>query len=281
MKNIRKEILLCEGQQIVFSHVVGSNVVPEFNRLHLHNEFELYVYVCGDVDFIIGDQYITLSPGNVILARENTLHHPIVKSSRNYERFYIMIPREVFSNFKYGTHPMDFLKSDLAILTMEPDSYRVLLNLLNRISDACSQEDFRENYLIYAYLLEIFKLVNDNALNEGESGVFHQAQMPELVKKVLNYVDGHAGEVDCVNALAEHFFVNAAYLSRLFAQVTRISLKHYLVMRKIALAKKMLMKGHSVTEVAYNCGFSSSSHFISVFKKNTGQTPDKYRKGRG
>jgi AraC-like DNA-binding protein len=35
---------------------------------------------------------------------------------------------------------------------------------------------------------------------------------------------------------------------------------------------------HSVAEVAYMCGFSDSSHFITVFKKHMGTTPTGYKK---
>ena len=38
------------------------------------------------------------------------------------------------------------------------------------------------------------------------------------------------------------------------------------------------MNGMSVTDVALQLSYKSDSHFISVFKKNTGITPKQYAK---
>ncbi len=36
----------------------------------------------------------------------------------------------------------------------------------------------------------------------------------------------------------------------------------------------------SITDIAYQTGFSSSQSFSKVFKKYTGVTPSRYRKGK-
>lgn len=279
MKSIKKKILVGQEKEITFNHVVTATTTSDFT-LHLHNDFELFVYVCGDVDFMIEDQYIALSPGTVILAKENVLHKPIIKTAKPYERFYMTIPYDAFSGLFQGSEPMAFLQKDVSILSLDIEHFRRLLGILNLISDAVSRPDFQEYYLVYAYLLQIMKMLNDAVEDRSAVSVVHQADMPGLVQKVLNYVDVHAHEIGSVKELASVFFVNPSYLSGLFSQTTKINLKHYLTVKKIAISKELLAQDMSVTDVAYHCGFSSCSHFISVFKKNTGQTPDEYRRTR-
>ena len=48
--------------------------------------------------------------------------------------------------------------------------------------------------------------------------------------------------------------------------------------QKIIAAKALLKKGTSVTDVALKLSYNSDSHFISVFKKNTGITPKSMRR---
>lgn len=52
----------------------------------------------------------------------------------------------------------------------------------------------------------------------------------------------------------------------------------YLLDLKIEKAKKMLKaKDYTITEISMMCGFSSHSHFTTLFKKKTGLSPTEYR----
>lgn len=275
-KMIREEIRFGTEKPVVFTHAVSSG--ESFNlKLHLHNEPEIYIFVRGDVDFMMGDQYLTLSPGTVVIAKANQLHRPIIKSSNPYERFYLTVPRLAFS--RDGKDPLAFLEEDHSVLSVDTEAFCTLLEWLRRISALVESEHFQEHYLAYAWILQVMKLLNDAA--EKRKTPLPQADMPELVRKVMNYVQMHACETNSVREVAEAFNVHPGYLSGLFSEATRIHLKHYLTVKKIAMSKEMLMKDRTVTEVAYECGFSSCSHFITVFKKNTGQTPDQYRREQG
>ncbi|MBP8989288.1 MAG: AraC family transcriptional regulator [Clostridia bacterium] len=50
----------------------------------------------------------------------------------------------------------------------------------------------------------------------------------------------------------------------------------YIVQSRVALAKRCLMTGLSVTETSLACGYTSLSHFCRLFKKQTGLTPGDY-----
>ena len=51
---------------------------------------------------------------------------------------------------------------------------------------------------------------------------------------------------------------------------------------KMEVARKLLEAGnHNVNEVGLKVGYSTSSHFISAFKKKYGTTPKKYLMGLG
>nr|WP_299485378.1 AraC family transcriptional regulator [uncultured Allomuricauda sp.] len=62
-------------------------------------------------------------------------------------------------------------------------------------------------------------------------------------------------------------------------QITNLTPMRYLMMRRLEMAKKMLLEdiNLTVTEVAYRCGFTTSQYFSSVFKKHEKCTPNRYR----
>ena len=55
----------------------------------------------------------------------------------------------------------------------------------------------------------------------------------------------------------------------------------YIIMRKVEKAKELLGdRDRSITDIAFDLGFSSSQYFATVFKKLIGLTPSEYRKLR-
>ena len=53
----------------------------------------------------------------------------------------------------------------------------------------------------------------------------------------------------------------------------------YLTRLRLEEAKRLILMGElSMSEIAEQCGFSSTSYFIQVFHKTAGVSPDKYRR---
>lgn len=82
-----------------------------------------------------------------------------------------------------------------------------------------------------------------------------------------------------VEKIAEEMFFAKDYLARLFKRETGKKLSDYIRETKIDEAKRMLIfTDEDYKQIALILGFSSQSHFISVFKKTTGRTPQQFRK---
>ena len=69
---------------IHFSHKKTIDDIAD-QSFHLHDMLEIYVYVSGDVDFIIGDSYKVLKYGDILFTFPNELHRPVIKSAGEYE----------------------------------------------------------------------------------------------------------------------------------------------------------------------------------------------------
>lgn len=74
--------------------------------------------------------------------------------------------------------------------------------------------------------------------------------------------------------------MNPNYLSREFSKYFEsLSFGEYIRKLRVDKAIELLRTGkHEQAEIAYLTGFSDQSHFIRVFKKNTGMTPLVYKK---
>ena len=100
----------------------------------------------------------------------------------------------------------------------------------------------------------------------------------KLSLDVANYVRHHLSEPISVDALAEELYLSRPYLSAKFKQETGRTLTDYILNEKTEEAKRLLRySDKSASAIASYLGFSSHGHFIKVFKKYAGLTPQEYR----
>jgi AraC family transcriptional regulator len=67
------------------------------------------------------------------------------------------------------------------------------------------------------------------------------------------------------------------YLSSLFSSIEGMTIAHYIIHQKIERVKELLSYQElTLTEIAYQMGYSSVQHLSLQFKKTTGQTPSHY-----
>ena len=97
----------------------------------------------------------------------------------------------------------------------------------------------------------------------------------------IDYIYDHLNEKIQLSPMAETLGVNKTYLCALFRRETGITVGQYIMKKKIEAAEKMLLySGNSSAQISALLSFSSASHFIEAFKKETGLTPSQYRKIR-
>ena len=101
----------------------------------------------------------------------------------------------------------------------------------------------------------------------------------ELVKSVIEYVGLHYREQDMSNqSIAAHFGYHPYHISKLVRVATGKPLKQYILYYRIQMAKReLLATALGIEEISWRCGFSSSDHFIKLFRELCGITPKKYR----
>lgn len=272
-----KNISVVNNRPIFFSHIVD---IPQQSdhAFHLHDYGEIYIFISGNVDFIIDQQYGSLDYADVVISAPNVIHKPIIKSDAKYERYYIGIPMDSFSQFNLSNNPLDCFKYESLILTLDYEEKRKLISLLRKMSDSIEDENYTDDFLTYSKVFEILQLLNNHIGLHKSDYKKSISAVPDLITNTLAFLKENSLTINNVNEVAEHFHVNASYLSTLFSRSMNVTLKKYLIASKISYAKALLKDGASVSEVGEECGFCTTSHFITAFKNVTGQTPNFYKR---
>lgn len=102
----------------------------------------------------------------------------------------------------------------------------------------------------------------------------------DIAERVTRYIYAHYREPLTLERIASTLSISPYHMQRVYRRVTETTPAQQLQHVRIEHAKEQLkMSDSSIQDVALIVGFKSVSHFISVFQKRTGVTPQQYRKG--
>lgn len=105
-----------------------------------------------------------------------------------------------------------------------------------------------------------------------------------FLKKVNAVIQSHISDPDFkVDALANAMALSRTQLFRKVKGLTQMSPQRYLRFVRLEKAKKLLQskdKDLNVSEVCYNVGFASKSHFTRSFQKEFGFNPSEFVKSK-
>lgn len=97
------------------------------------------------------------------------------------------------------------------------------------------------------------------------------------IRKAKDIIIARMAEPPTLQELSEEIGLSLKKLKEGFKQIYGDSVFSFLFDYKMEVARKLLEAGeHNVNEVGLKVGYSTSSHFISAFKKKYGTTPKKY-----
>jgi AraC-like DNA-binding protein len=103
----------------------------------------------------------------------------------------------------------------------------------------------------------------------------------ERIKTLIIELAQQPGELEKQNLsqyLSRQLHKDYSALSKLFSEVTGITIEQYFILQKIERAKELMVYDElSLTQIAWELGYSSVAHLSSQFKKVTGLTPRHFK----
>lgn len=257
MQKVFREI----KRQIVFKGIKNLNFSP-----HIHDDIELvFVKKGGGIAYCDGKKY-ALSENSFFLAFPNQVHY--YSNCMDGEYFLIIVKpvtMQGYNNvFSEGT-------PTCALWQFKENGDDNIVYLL----ETAMKEFMRDGYslIIEAYLTALFgKLLKFYEIEK--SYINH-----DTVSQILQYCKAHYKENITVGQIAKNLYVSRSTISHIFRSRVGMTFCDYINSLKLTDAQWMLKnKNHSITEISYLCGFSTTRTFNRVFLKRYGVTPSAFRK---
>lgn len=100
-----------------------------------------------------------------------------------------------------------------------------------------------------------------------------------IIAMCKTYLAEHYMEDLSLELIAKRFFFSAAYFSSFFRAHTSMTFTEYLLRLRMEKAKEMLKDGNrKISEIALSVGFRDAGYFTRIFKRETGLSPEEFRK---
>ena len=157
-----------------------------------------------------------------------------------------------------------------------PDDLMSFTSLLTDIYDLASSSDYIRDMRINEKLAVLLTLLMEQSWNP-ESMMVSRKRVELL--EVKSYLDEHYTEKIVLDDLAERFFINKFYMTRIFKETYGMTINNYLISRRITRAKQLLrFTDMTVDEIGNAAGMGDANYFSRMFRKVEGSSPREYRK---
>lgn len=255
--------------------------------LHIHPEYELILIEEGTGTMYVGNFSKPLEKGDLLLIGPN-LTHLWLSSECYYQPDTDLLSHSVYCQFSDSILPdaQQQIAEIKPIYHLLQESQKGLLFQGQGVQEA--QDLFRnmipldgfEKWLSFCKLLHMLACkVDYTCLNSDEYLRKHAAQNDPCIKNIHQYLMQHYQQDISLAGLADLVHMNPSSLCRFYKTNTGRSIFDYLAEIRISYATKLLQNRHiSISQIAYDCGYNSISHFNHQFKKLTGHTPSDYIK---
>jgi AraC-like DNA-binding protein len=270
-----------DERSLSFNYQNRSKLDPEF---HSHVEYEIYYFHEGKCNYLIGDRIYSLEAGDLILMNGMTLHCAKVDKTAPYVRTILHFdpasvrPYSELLDTVDVLMPFTELKNFRLRLRGEAknEAERILLQMSEFKKRGNALGDNRFMLAFIDYLHFIYEKCEEPMREKKE----FPSEKERLAQKLVTLLDGSFTEDLHMEDIEDKMHVSRSYLSKVFKEVTGVTIFEYIYRRRVNEAKVMFLMNPSisVTEVCFSLGFKHVAHFSRLFKEQVGQSPEAYKK---
>jgi YesN/AraC family two-component response regulator len=126
-------------------------------------------------------------------------------------------------------------------------------------------------------LLHIF--ANHLSIMSNQIAVQRGNAEPPIISRAKQYIIEHLTEDLTLGQVAKAVNTSSFYFCKIFKKHTGLNFTEYVSRVRVENARNLLLNPNlRISEIAFEVGFQSLTHFNRVFKKIVGQSPSDYRR---
>lgn len=255
-----------------------------FAAPHVHEYFEILLCREGRFRLETGDAPVFLGIGDMAVIDPMEVHCTYALGDGDNTYMVLKFVPELMYSSEQPIYELGTVSAYMRLRASHRQVFRAsevessgMDAIMNRIFDEYNKKDFGYALSVRAGIMQLFVAILRD---------WHRSYAPELpdaesfaqLQRAYEFIESnYAGNVTLAD-VAKHCNMSYTAFSRFFSQHAGRSFTDALLMTRIKRSMRLINSTDmSITEIAAQTGFSSTSHYIRCFKAVTGKTPLKYR----
>lgn len=149
--------------------------------------------------------------------------------------------------------------------------------ILTRLYQTASSSDYVRDMKIFEQLTALLSLLMEESWHPEAGG--RKSSQKYNLQNIKEYLDQNYFQRITLDNLADTFYINKFYLTRIFKEQFGVSISSYLLQLRITHAKQLLrFSDLTIEKIGQECGMKDANYFSRMFKKVEGISPGEYRK---
>lgn len=234
--------------------------------VHTHDGYVVGTVTEGAEALHVRGRTHTVSPGEVLLLHPHEPHsnRSLGHEALRYRVFYLPAAAIAAYGGERGDAPLTFASPVLS----DPVLAGTVAGFHARLSRAPDDRLAQQSAL--AALL-------DALIGRTESEAAPPPSGGDAVRAVRGWIDDHFAEDFGLSDLAARAGLSVFRFSHVFKACTGLSPMAYRNQRRVDAARRLLLAGQPIADIALQVGFADQSHLTRWFQRIVGVSPQRYR----
>ena len=240
------------------------------SNLHWHNYLEVELILDGYGEQLLNGQKQNLKRGCISIMRLTDYHQFTPNGNLKLINLSLdenLLSEEILTTITTGRQ--------IPFFELEEESFSVLeqLSLLAiKENDSTSPNRKYIKNILECFFLHLFKTADVTANSTSSTSE------PSPIRKAVLYLHIHFRENPSLKTMAEISHYNTSHFSTTFHKEIGMTYSDYLTLLKVSYAKELLAYTDlKISNICFECGFSSHANFLRAFKERTGLSPMQFR----
>lgn len=256
---------------------------------HIHEYFEILYGLCGECEIRLSEETYRFGKGDMVLIDPMEVHRITGVTDEDNDYLVLKFVPEVLYSAEQPTFDLDYM---IPYMQMDSGHQKVfkaeelvgssIPEILESIFRENDEKEFGYELAIRTDICRIF-LWTLRYWHKHSCDRFAQNELPSETLRTLRMAyefieNNYAQEID-MNDAARHCGMSYTSFSKFFSRFTQCGFAEYLTLIRLKKASILLATtDRSITDIAMETGFSSTSYFIQRFKAYNDVTPSRYRR---
>lgn len=268
--------LMPSHHSLFVKRLVWTNCPTKMTHV-VHDHASLCFYLGGQAMFHLGTTSYRLSAGDVLIVPPGMSHH--VTEVQNVELWGLSFCPVCYAERGSGLFTKaleDVRRGACAVRQIAAEHRGWLSTLFARLEEEIAQQkahhEIASTGLLSLLMAEILRADTHEIAKE-------QNPVPALVSEALHYIETHALRPISLQDVATALRRSTAYLTTTVKQHTGWTVMEWLTTHRMNEARRLLLHSDEFVDViAERVGYTSTSHFHSLFRRTHHTTPAAWRR---